>query len=86
MRSSTPRTETAMSETPRTADEALERAVEYAAGHRSDLWNTLLGATEAGSSERMHAHAAISTDDAAKAFAWSAVSMAMRAREVNGDA
>lgn len=69
-----------MSDMPRTSDEALERAIEYADGSRSDGWNQMITATEGGL-ERSIGIASVAAEDAAKAFAWSAVSMAMRARE-----
>lgn len=68
------------SETPRTADEALERAVEYADGRRSDGWNQMIESTEGGA-ERSAGMASVATEDAAKAFAWASVSIAMRAKE-----
>ena len=73
------------SETPRTADEALERAVAYASGKRSDGWNQMITATEGGV-DRSVGMAAVAAEDAAKAFAWSAISIALRAQEAPVDA
>lgn len=68
-----------------TADEALSRAIEYADGRRSDLWNTAVGMSDAGP-ERIAALAASELADGGKALAWAAVSIALRDRENrNGD-